>query len=43
MYSPQSPMGAAINGKTVGDEVGFEGPTGKQITVTITAATPFKG
>jgi transcription elongation factor GreA len=43
VYSPQSPMGAAINGKSVGDEVGFEGPTGKQIKVTITAATPFKG
>jgi transcription elongation factor GreA len=43
VYSPQSPMGSAINGKSVGDEVGFEGPTGKQIKVTITAATPFQG
>ena len=43
VYSPQSPMGSAISGHSIGDEVEFEGPTGKQIKVTITAATPFKG
>ena len=43
VYSPQSPMGAAINGHSVGDEVEFEGPTGKKISVTITDATPFTG
>ena len=43
VYSPQSPMGAAINGHSVGDGVEFEGPTGKKIKVTITDATPFTG
>ncbi len=43
VYSPSSPLGSAINGHSVGDEVSFEGPTGKAITVTITAATPFQG
>ncbi len=43
VYSPQSPMGSAINHKTVGDKVDFEGPTGKKIAITITAAKPYEG
>ena len=43
VYSPQSPMGSAISGHTIGDEVEFEGPTGKSIKVKITAATPYQG
>jgi transcription elongation factor GreA len=43
VYSPQSPMGAAINGKKTGEKVSFEGPTGKAQEVTITSAKPFTG
>ncbi|WP_029145602.1 GreA/GreB family elongation factor [Microbacterium luticocti] len=41
VYSPTSPLGAAINGHRVGDEVSFEAPNGARLTVTIVAATPF--
>ncbi|MRH30000.1 hypothetical protein GH740_11870 [Microbacterium sp. SYP-A9085] len=41
VYSPTSPLGAAINGHRVGDEVSFTAPNGAQLTVTIVAATPF--
>ena len=43
VYSPQSPMGAAISGASVGDEVDFTGPTGKKIAITITGAKPYEG
>ena len=43
VYSPQSPMGSAISGASVGDAVEFEGPTGKKIAITITAAKPYDG
>jgi transcription elongation factor GreA len=43
VYSPQSPMGAAISGHQVGDDVAFEGPTGKKIAIKITAAKPYEG
>lgn len=33
--SPQSPLGAAVNGRRVGDEVSYETPTGKTLSVTI--------
>ncbi|MGV8846137.1 transcription elongation factor GreA [Tessaracoccus sp.] len=36
--SPQSPLGAAVTGKKVGDEVSYDAPNGKTINVTITAA-----
>ncbi len=36
--SPQSPLGAAVTGKKVGDKVSYEAPNGKTIHVTITAA-----
>lgn len=35
VYSPQSPMGAAIVGKRKGDEASYEAPNGKTISVTI--------
>jgi transcription elongation factor GreA len=35
VYSPQSPLGAAILGKKPGDEVSYNAPNGKPITVTI--------
>ncbi len=39
--SPQSPLGAAVTGKKVGDNVSYEAPNGKTIRVTITAARPL--
>lgn len=39
--SPQSPLGAAVTGKKVGDKVSYEAPNGKTIHVTITAARPL--
>lgn len=33
--SPQSPLGAAVSGHRVGDEVSYETPTGKTLSVTI--------
>jgi transcription elongation factor GreA len=41
VYSPTSPLGAAIDGHHVGDEVAFAAPSGATLTVTIVAATPF--
>ena len=36
VYSPQSPLGAAVNGHRVGDAVSYLTPAGKTINVTIT-------
>jgi transcription elongation factor GreA len=41
VYSPTSPLGSAIVGHKVGDEVSYETPTGRAITVTIVDAKPF--
>ena len=41
IYSPTSPLGAAISGKSVGDKASYETPTGKTITVEIVDAVPF--
>ena len=41
VYSPQSPLGSAINGKKKGDTVAYEAPNGKELTVTILDAVPF--
>ena len=40
VYSEKSPLGAAINGKKVGDKATYEAPNGKKIGVTVKAATP---
>src|SRR5690349_25171 len=40
VYSEKSPLGAAINGKKVGDKASYEAPNGKSIEVTVKAATP---
>lgn len=37
VYSPQSPLGAAVLGAKVGDEVSYEAPNGKTIHVKVTA------
>ncbi|MNU05042.1 Transcription elongation factor GreA [compost metagenome] len=43
VFSPTSPLGAAINGRTVGDAVTYTAPNGKEIPVVVRAATPFLG
>ncbi|RMB62202.1 transcription elongation factor GreA [Tessaracoccus antarcticus] len=39
--SPQSPLGAAVVGRRVGDKASYDAPNGKTIHVTITAARPL--
>ena len=41
VYSPTSPLGAAINGRHVGDLVHFAAPSGEQ-RISIIAAEPFQ-
>ncbi|CAL8979075.1 Transcription elongation factor GreA [Propionicimonas sp. T2.31MG-18] len=41
VFSPQSPLGAAILGRRVGDTVSYTAPTGKPIEVTILEVKPF--
>jgi transcription elongation factor GreA len=43
VYSPQSPLGAAILGKKVGQKASYEAPNGKDVTVEVVAAVPFTG
>ena len=43
VYSPQSPLGAAILGSTKGDTVTYEAPNGKELKVEIVDAVPFTG
>jgi transcription elongation factor GreA len=41
VFSPQSPLGAAILGRKVGETVRYIAPTGKPIEVTVVAVKPF--
>jgi transcription elongation factor GreA len=41
VYSPQSPLGAAILGKKKGDSVSYVAPNGRSINVTIVQVDPF--
>lgn len=41
VFSPQSPLGAAILGRKVGELVSYQAPNGKLIEVRILAAHPF--
>ncbi|GAA3639905.1 transcription elongation factor GreA [Microlunatus ginsengisoli] len=41
VYSPQSPLGAAILGKKKGDAVSYVAPNGKSIDVTVVKVEPF--
>jgi transcription elongation factor GreA len=41
VYSPQSPLGAAIMGKKIGDAVSYVAPNGKSINVTVVKVEPF--
>ena len=42
VYSPQSAMGAAINGQSRGDKVSYTAPNGKEIKVKIVDAVPYQ-
>ncbi len=41
IYSPTSPLGAAIMGKYAGDSASYQAPNGKAIEVEIVEAKPF--
>ena len=41
VFSPTSPLGAAINGHKVGDTTSYTAPNGRDISVEIVAARPF--
>ncbi|GAA1738727.1 transcription elongation factor GreA [Aeromicrobium alkaliterrae] len=41
VYSPTSPLGAALVGKKKGDSASYEAPNGSTITVEIVDAVPF--
>ncbi len=41
VFSPTSPLGAAINGRKVGDTTSYTAPNGRDIGVEIVAARPF--
>ena len=43
VFSPTSPLGAAINGRAIGDTVTYTAPNGREIAVEIKGATPFVG
>ncbi len=43
VFSDKSPMGSAISGHKVGDELSYTAPNGKQIPVRILDAKPFQG
>ena len=41
VYSPTSPLGTAISGRSVGETAEFDAPSGAKIAVTILSAVPF--
>ena len=41
VFSPESPLGAAILGAKVGDQVSYIAPTGKELHVEIVEAKPY--
>jgi transcription elongation factor GreA len=41
VYSPQSPLGAAINGRKVGESASYELPNGKSLSVKLLSAEPY--
>jgi transcription elongation factor GreA len=43
VYSEQSPIGSAVNGKKAGDSTSYQAPNGKQIDVKILSAKPYTG
>jgi transcription elongation factor GreA len=43
VYSPQSPLGAALEGHKAGETVDFEQPNGRVAKIEIISAVPFSG
>ena len=43
VFSPQSPLGEAVLGKSRGDSTSYTAPNGNQIAVEISAVEPFAG
>lgn len=43
VYTPEAPLGAAINGHKRGETVAYEGPNGKELRVVIVDAKPYAG
>ena len=43
VYSPQSPLGSAINGRRIGESAHYELPNGKTLAVKLLAAEPYVG
>ena len=43
VYSPTSPLGGAINGRSAGDETSYTAPNGRTIAVKVVSAEPFSG
>ena len=43
VYSPQSPLGAAILGKSEGDTASYEAPNGRTINVTVVKVEAYAG
>jgi transcription elongation factor GreA len=43
VYSPQSPMGEAINGHKKGETVTYTAPNGKDLEIEIVDAVPYTG
>ncbi|MEJ7707752.1 MAG: transcription elongation factor GreA [Nocardioidaceae bacterium] len=43
VYSPQSPLGAAILGKKPGEKASYSAPNGRSVEVEIVNAKPFSG
>jgi transcription elongation factor GreA len=43
VYSPQSPLGSAINGRRVGENTSYELPNGQSISVKLLSAEPYTG
>ncbi|UYM06395.1 transcription elongation factor GreA [Solicola gregarius] len=43
VFSPESPLGSAINGKFKGDKATYTAPNGNDVTVEVVDAKPFTG
>lgn len=42
-FSPQSPLGSGVTGKSVGEDAQYELPNGKLAKVKILKAVPYQG
>ncbi len=43
VFSQQSPLGAAIHGKSVGDTASYQAPNGRRVEVRVVKAEPYTG